>query len=49
MAWGCSLNMWTTRHGNLIGSQARVIQVDCDDKAIGRHRRVHLGVVGDVA
>ena len=49
VAWGCSLNMWTTRHGNLIGSQARVIQVDCDDKAIGRHRRVHLGVVGDVA
>ncbi len=48
VAWGCSLNMWTTRHGNLIGSQARVIQVDCDDKAIGRHRRVHLGVVGDV-
>ena len=26
-----------------------MIQVDCDDKAIGRHRRVHLGVVGDVA
>jgi acetolactate synthase I/II/III large subunit len=49
VAWGCSLNMWTTRHGNLIGPQARVIQVDCDDKAIGRHRRVQLGVVGDVA
>jgi len=49
VAWGCSLNMWTTRHGNLIGPQAKVIQVDCDDKAIGRHRRVQLGVVGDVA
>jgi len=49
VAWGCSLNMWTTRHGSLIGPQARVIQVDCDDKAIGRHRRVQLGVVGDVA
>jgi acetolactate synthase-1/2/3 large subunit len=48
VAWGCSLNMWTTRHGSLIGPQARVIQVDCDDKAIGRHRRVQLGVVGDV-
>ncbi len=48
VAWGCSLNMWTTRHGTLIGPQARVIQVDCDDKAIGRHRRVRLGVVGDV-
>ena len=48
IAWGCSLNMWTTRHGSLIGPQTRVIQVDCDDKAIGRHRRVQLGVVGDV-
>jgi acetolactate synthase I/II/III large subunit len=49
VAWGSSLNMWTTRHGSLIGPAARVIQVDCDDKAIGRHRRVQLGVVGDVA
>jgi acetolactate synthase I/II/III large subunit len=49
VAWGSSLNMWTTRHGSLIGPQATVIQVDCDDKAIGRHRRVQLGVVGDVA
>jgi acetolactate synthase I/II/III large subunit len=48
VAWGSSLNMWTTRHDSLIGPQATVIQVDCDDKAIGRHRRVQLGVVGDV-
>jgi acetolactate synthase I/II/III large subunit len=48
VAWGCSLNMWTTRHGALVGASARVIQVDCDQAAIGRHRRVQLGVVGDV-
>jgi acetolactate synthase I/II/III large subunit len=48
VAWGCALTMWTTRHGSLIGSDARVIQVDCDAMAIGRHQRVQLGVVGDV-
>jgi acetolactate synthase I/II/III large subunit len=48
VAWGCALTMWTTRHGSLIGPDARVIQVDCDAKAIGWHRRVQLGVVGDV-
>jgi acetolactate synthase I/II/III large subunit len=48
VAWGCSLNMWTTRHGSLIGAGARVIQVDCEAAAIGRHRRVQLGVIGDV-
>ncbi|HSR82716.1 MAG TPA: thiamine pyrophosphate-binding protein [Streptosporangiaceae bacterium] len=49
VAWGSSLNMWTTRHGRLIGPDTRVIQVDCDAGAIGRHRRAHHGVVGDVA
>jgi thiamine pyrophosphate-dependent acetolactate synthase large subunit-like protein len=48
VAWGCSLTMWTTRHGSLIGPGTRVIQVDCDAKAFGRHGRVQLGVVGDV-
>jgi acetolactate synthase-1/2/3 large subunit len=49
VAWGCSLNMWTTRHGKLIGPDATVVQVDDDASAIGAHRDVHLGVVGDVA
>ena len=48
VSWGCSLNMWTTRHGNLIGADTRVIQVDNDRKAIGAHRRVHRGITGDV-
>jgi acetolactate synthase I/II/III large subunit len=49
VAWGCSLNMWTTRHGSLVGADTMVAQVDTDADAIGAHRRVHLGVVGDVA
>ena len=48
VAWGCSLNMWTTRHGALIGAQTIVAQIDDDPAAIGRHRAVHLGVIGDV-
>ena len=49
IGWGCSLNMWTTRHGRLIGTGATLIQVDDDATALGAHRPVHLGVLGDVA
>jgi thiamine pyrophosphate-dependent acetolactate synthase large subunit-like protein len=49
LAAGASLNMWTTRHGALIGPGAAVVQVDCDADAIGAHRPVDLGIVGDVA
>jgi thiamine pyrophosphate-dependent acetolactate synthase large subunit-like protein len=49
VAWGCSLNMWTTRHGSLIGPDTSIVQVDVDEHAIGAHRPVKLGVVGDVA
>ena len=49
VGWGCSLNMWTTRHGKLIAPQATLVQVDDDPAAIGAHRPVHLGVPGDVA
>ncbi|HEY2508708.1 MAG TPA: thiamine pyrophosphate-binding protein [Streptosporangiaceae bacterium] len=48
VAWGCSLNMWTTRHGSLIGEHTTIIQVDDEKAAIGAHRRVDLAVVGDV-
>jgi acetolactate synthase I/II/III large subunit len=49
VSWGCSLNMWTTRHGRLIPPGAILVQVDDDGTAIGAHRPVHLGVLGDVA
>src|SRR5205823_967293 len=47
VAWGCTLNMWTTRHGRLIGPGATVAQVDVNPAAFGP--RVDLGVLGDVA
>jgi thiamine pyrophosphate-dependent acetolactate synthase large subunit-like protein len=49
VGWGCSLNMWTLRHGTLIGPEATVAQVDDDRSALGAHRPVALGVTGDVA
>jgi acetolactate synthase-1/2/3 large subunit len=48
VGWGCALNMWTMRHGHLIGADATVVQVDDDPSALGGHRPVHLGVTGDV-
>ncbi|MDT7560296.1 MAG: hypothetical protein QOI68_4766, partial [Pseudonocardiales bacterium] len=48
VGWGCALNMWTMRHGSLIGREARVAQVDLDQAALGQHRPVDLGVCGDV-
>jgi thiamine pyrophosphate-dependent acetolactate synthase large subunit-like protein len=49
VGWGCALNMWTLRHGHLIGPDATVIQVDHESAALGAHRPVDLGVLGDVA
>ena len=48
VAWGCSLSMWTTRHGALIGRDAALVQVDLDAETIGASRPVDLGVLGDV-
>ncbi|MEV0344161.1 thiamine pyrophosphate-binding protein [Nonomuraea sp. NPDC050680] len=49
VAWGCALNMWTTRHGRLIGEHAKLVQVDLDESALGVHRPITLGLVGDTA
>jgi thiamine pyrophosphate-dependent acetolactate synthase large subunit-like protein len=49
VAFGCALNMWTTRHGSLLGPQTRVVQVDVEAGAIGRHQPVSLGIVADSA
>jgi thiamine pyrophosphate-dependent acetolactate synthase large subunit-like protein len=48
VAWGSTLNMWTTRHGALVAKDATVVQVDHDAAAIGRNRTVHIGVCGDL-
>jgi thiamine pyrophosphate-dependent acetolactate synthase large subunit-like protein len=49
VGFGCALNMWTTRHGRLIGPDALVAQVDVDPDALGMHHPIQLGVVGDSA
>ena len=49
VGWGCALNMWTMRHGALIGPDTVVVQVDIEPGALGAHRQVHFGVTGDVA
>ena len=49
VGFGCALNNWTTRHGRLIGPDATLAQVDVDPLALGAHRPIALGVVGDCA
>jgi acetolactate synthase I/II/III large subunit len=49
VAWGCTLNMWTTRHGRLLGPAATVAQVDVEAEALHANPRVTLGVLGDAA
>jgi acetolactate synthase I/II/III large subunit len=49
VGWGCALNMWTMRQGSLVGEGTVVAQVDVEAAALGRHRHVDIGVVGDVA
>lgn len=48
VAWGASLTMWTTRHGELVAS-ATLVQVDDTAEALGAQRPIALGVLGDVA
>ena len=48
VGWGCALNMWTTRHGHLIGPDTTVGQVDLDPDALGAQRPIDFGVVGGV-
>ncbi|KDN22449.1 thiamine pyrophosphate-binding protein [Amycolatopsis rifamycinica] len=48
VGWGCALNTWTTRHGKLLSPHAKLVQVDVEQAALGAHRPVGLGVVGDV-
>jgi thiamine pyrophosphate-dependent acetolactate synthase large subunit-like protein len=49
VAWGSTLNMWTTRHGRLIAPGATVAQVDLDPGALGAHRRVDVAVAGELS
>jgi thiamine pyrophosphate-dependent acetolactate synthase large subunit-like protein len=49
LAFGASLNMWTTRHGTMFGDETRVVQIDVDSGALGAHRPVDLAVTADAA
>ncbi len=49
IGWGCSLGVWTMRHGALVGPRTVVAQVDTERAALGSHRPIDLGVTGDAA
>jgi thiamine pyrophosphate-dependent acetolactate synthase large subunit-like protein len=49
LAFGASLNHWTTRHGSLFPDSAAIVQCDVDPAALGARERVTVGVVGDAA
>ena len=48
VSFGASLNRWTTRNGELVGSTP-VVQVDVDAAAFSLHRPVDATVTGDAA
>jgi len=48
VAWGCTLSMWTTRHGHLLGPATTVVQVDVEADAVGVNQPIVLGIVADV-
>lgn len=48
VAFGASLNRWTTRNGELIGDTP-VVQVDVNRTAFSLHRPVAVSVIGDAA
>ena len=47
LVFGASVNHWTTKHGAMIGPDARVIQIDVEPRAIGRNRPADLAIVAD--
>lgn len=49
VGWGCTLNMWTMRHGRLISPGTKVVQIDVEDASLGANRPISLGVLGDAA
>jgi thiamine pyrophosphate-dependent acetolactate synthase large subunit-like protein len=49
LAFGATLNHWTTRHGALIGERAKVVHVDLDPSALGANVPADAAIVGDAA
>lgn len=48
VAFGASLNGWTTAEGSLLKDK-KVVQVDTDRLALAKHARIDAGVVGDAS
>src|SRR6185437_3665544 len=46
VAFGASLNKWTTAEGSALAGR-KVVQVDVDHAALARHAGVAAGVLGD--
>jgi len=49
LAFGASLNHWTTRNRELFAPSARIVQCDVDCSAIGALTPVDFGLAGDAA
>jgi thiamine pyrophosphate-dependent acetolactate synthase large subunit-like protein len=49
LAFGASLNYWTTRNRELFSPSARILQCDRNSAAIGALTAADFGLVGDVA
>jgi thiamine pyrophosphate-dependent acetolactate synthase large subunit-like protein len=47
LAFGASLNHWTTKHGALINPDAGLIQVDIEPAALGRNHPADLNILAD--
>ncbi|MFC6719221.1 thiamine pyrophosphate-binding protein [Natrialbaceae archaeon GCM10025810] len=47
VAVGASLNPYTIDDGHVFGEETRVIHVDRDPLALGRHAEIDLGIAGD--
>jgi thiamine pyrophosphate-dependent acetolactate synthase large subunit-like protein len=47
VGWGASMNMWTMRHGKMIGTGAKVVQIDSETAALGATVPLTLAIHGD--
>jgi thiamine pyrophosphate-dependent acetolactate synthase large subunit-like protein len=48
LGFGVSFTHWTTRNGQLIGKDAKVLQVDIDPSRLGVNCRIDYGITSDV-
>lgn len=49
VSFGCALNNWTTRHGGLLDTDAKLVQIDVDPSAPGKYRNIDQALIGDSA